>query len=178
MDAMEIERAGRAYLLNFRKLNMMNVQSGKLAWIITPKWHVPWLLGGLFEQRFWFRTCANIMYLGSPDHLQNMITQRRNTITPLTIFIYVCPRIAKAFCHVLHDLVKTARLNPRYFHTFTDEDSMSNLKKWSRKSDGRLREFDVSRLFRMRLKTLKWRLADINRTKKRRWKNMVWESIG
>ncbi len=45
MDAIEIERAGRAYLLNFRKLNMMHIQRGKLAWIITPKWHVPWSLG-------------------------------------------------------------------------------------------------------------------------------------
>ncbi len=79
---------------------------------------------------------------------------------------------------MLYDIVKTARLNPRFFHTFTDEDPMSNLKKWSRKSDGRLREFDVSRLFRMRLKTLKWRLAHINSKKEKVLKKVVWESIG
>jgi len=62
---------------------------------------------------------------------------------------------------VLVDDVLGNKLNPRFVHTFADEDSMMQLKKWSKKSDGRHREDVISRLFRMRLKTLKWKLPNL-----------------
>ena len=39
--AIEIYRAGRTYLLAYRRLNLMSISIGKLAWVMLPKWHVP-----------------------------------------------------------------------------------------------------------------------------------------
>ena len=46
-------------------------------------------------------------------------------------------------------------------HTFADEDTMSQLKKWARRSNGKKRERVVSRLSRMRLRTLVWKLPEL-----------------
>ena len=39
-QAQQIERAGRNYILAFRKLNVMSQRMGKLAWVMVPKIHV------------------------------------------------------------------------------------------------------------------------------------------
>ena len=77
---------------------------------------------------------------------------------------------AEAYSHVCLD-VKRLRLNPRFTHTFADEDLMSQLKKWARRSNGKKRERVVSRLSRMRLRTLFWKLPEL--ANRARWKKSV-----
>ena len=139
-QALEMERAGRAYLVSYRKLNHLSSLVGALAWVLIPKWHVPslisWKICMISQSQCW--ACL--------------------TFEPLVG--------AKAFAHVLHDLPLRME-NPRFTHTFTDEDGMMLLKKWAKKSDGKEREKVISRLSRMKLKTLKWRLRETQN--KRGW---------
>ena len=52
-------------------------------------------------------------------------------------------------------------MNPRFQHTFCDEDQMRVLKLWSKKTYGKTREKGIMRLARARFKTLAWRIPDL-----------------
>lgn len=75
-------------------------------------------------------------------------------------FTWVFIGHVEAFAHVLQD-AKRLQINPRFTHTFGDEDFMSQLKKWARRGHGRRREQVISRLSRMRFKTLRWKLGEL-----------------
>ena len=62
------------------------------------------------------------------------------------------------FAHVLQDGVLARRYNPRMHHTFIDEDSMMVLKGWAQTAHAKRRERGISRLYRLRMKSLQWRL--------------------
>ena len=68
-----------------------------------------------------------------------------------------------AFSHVLVDEVRNKHLNPRYKHTFGDEDAMKVLKNWTRAAPATSRSDGVSRFYRLRMKTLQWRLKPQSR---------------
>ena len=50
-----------------------------------------------------------------------------------TIYILMIASVAEAFKHTIVDYVEHRKLNPRFLHTFTDEDYMSVLKGGVRK---------------------------------------------
>ena len=63
--------------------------------------------------------------------------------------------------------LRISGLNPRYVHTFADEDYMSVLKHWSKRK-GRQRKrggrpVSVLKLARMRLLSMRWRIPELNR---------------
>lgn len=51
--------------------------------------------------------------------------------------------------------------NPRFHHTFADEDQMRVLKGWAKRSHGKNRQRGVMQLARARYKTLRWRIKDV-----------------
>lgn len=65
------------------------------------------------------------------------------------------------FAHVLWDGVRGRRWNPRFHHTFNDEDAMRVLKTWTKGANARRRESGISRLYRLRMKSLEWRLPEV-----------------
>ncbi|CAL1172308.1 unnamed protein product [Cladocopium goreaui] len=69
--------------------------------------------------------------------------------------------------HVLKHDVQARRCNPRFYHTFCDEDGMMVLKKWARRADPKHRENGIMRIARLRMKTLSWRLRHVNQKRKR-----------
>ena len=145
-EAHQLERAGRTYLLAYRKLNAMSSSMGILAWVLTPKWHASWYFVVLGGFNLIFVCLSQWLKLGTLSDMLDCF---------------------KAFAHCLQE-AKQLQLNPRFNHTFCDEDMMSQLKKWARQSNGRRRrrEMVVSRLSRMRLKTLRWKLPELsNRVK-------------
>ncbi|CAK9009441.1 unnamed protein product [Durusdinium trenchii] len=66
-----------------------------------------------------------------------------------------------AMAHVLIDVVRKARTNPRMQHTFVDEDQMRVLKSWAKRSAGKRRPYGVIFLARMRYKSLRWRIPKL-----------------
>ena len=128
-------------------------------WFLTGN-SITWALCWVFWPGYSY---PNGMYLAWISLKICMISQDSQCWTCLTFEPLVW---AKAFAHVLHDLPLRME-NPRFTHTFTDEDGMMLLKKWAKKSDGKDREKVISRLSRMKLKTLKWRLRETQN--KRGW---------
>ena len=129
-----------------------------LAWVLTPKWHVFWwcfkdfksIHFSDFYMGAWFWDPSTWIYLVWLGWLK---------IDPGIWYILI-HTTAEAYAHVLLDC-RRLRLNPRFTHTFADEDTMSQLKKWARRSNGKKRERVVSRLSRMRLRTLVWKLPEL-----------------
>lgn len=158
-QASEIERAGRTYLLAYRQLNSMSSSMNDLAWVLTPKWHVSW----------WRSINLSLSSLTFGNFIFGILHMNLLGISFLGyLIIFLLSLIdttAEAFSHVCVD-AKRLQLNPRFTHTFADEDQMSQLKKWARRSIGKKREMVVSRLSRMRLRTLLWKLPELaNRAK-------------
>lgn len=71
------------------------------------------------------------------------------------MFFYVLPGFTFLAVDDVHRLLQGQ--NPRFIHTFCDEDWMSLLKKWRRRSSY---PHQVLRLSRFHLKTLKWRFKE------------------
>lgn len=170
-EATQIEQAGRNYLLAYRTLNSMSSSMGVLAWVLTPKWHVSWF-HIIF---FWWPFCSSLtcgfdlLCFLSLGFLICWIYE-----LPFGWDLWVFIGHAEAFAHVVQD-AKRLQLNPRFTHTFGDEDFMSQLKKWARRGHGRRREQVISRLSRMRFKTLRWKLGELkNRV---RWKTRAFTPV-
>jgi hypothetical protein len=72
--------------------------------------------------------------------------------------------VAEAFKHAISEYVEKLKLNPRFYHTFCDDDFMSVLKSWAKRATTKKRmgrASGIMRFSRIRMKTLKWRVRDI-----------------
>lgn len=90
-------------------------------------------------------------------YLESYLELTRKSIAMGKLAWVVVPKW-HAMVHVLVDEVRNRRLNPRYKHTFSDEDAMKVLKHWCRQAPAAFRSVGISRFSRLRMKTLEWKL--------------------
>lgn len=128
-------------------------RSGQLAWLLVPKFHVPWLAFFDLDQSKWKSMSSSLA--------------TKNPLCALVCIPVCMLLICEAMCHVLKFDIKHRRCNPRFFHTFIDEDSMMTLKRWAKRANPKKREQGIMRIFRLRMKTLSWRLKDVRQKRKR-----------